>query len=293
MKRNAIIRIIVWSVALVVLVSILITFLGMGRRAHRFPSSNAKMSAPVKETSVSASNASGEKQSFHPQNILEIEIEWVAGDILIQPGDTDLITVREDGNFDRKYAMVVTQQQTELKIQYCEDATFFGIHIGNDVEKDLIITVPKDWTCDQLDIDCASSAVEVSNMTIREVEFDGASGSCEFENCSIGSLDIDTASGDVRIVGTLQSLDCDAASASVYAVLSNVPDRLDMDSASGDLDITLPSNTGFTLSMDTASGDFSSEFETTMKNGNYMAGDGHCRIRMDGLSGDITIRKGE
>ena len=130
-------------------------------------------------------------------------------------------------------------------------------------------------------------------MTIREVDFDGASGTCEFENCTVDEMDIDTASGDIRFIGALDILDCDAASASVYAVLSNTPSRLDMDSMSGDLDITLPGDAGFTVTLDGMTSDFSSDFETTVKNGNQVCGDGRCRINIDAMSGDVTIRKGE
>lgn len=235
------------------------------------------------------------KDAFPAGSVSELEIEWVAGDILIQPGNSDQIIVREDGLIDSKYAMVLRQQGDELKITFCEEGlgNFIGVGSITELEKDLIITVPRDWVCESLSIECASASVEVNDMTIREVDFDGASGACEFENCTVGEIDIDTASGDIRFIGSLESLDCDAASASVYAVLSNVPSRLDMDTMSGDLDITLPEDAGFALAMDSASSDFESDFETTMKNGNYVCGDGRCRINVDALSGDVTIRKGD
>lgn len=235
------------------------------------------------------------KNTFPAASVSELEIEWVAGDILIQPGISDQITVKEDGISDDRYAMVLRHQGDKLKIIFCEEGlgNFIGFSSGSELEKDLTITVPKDWICESLRIECASATVEVNDMTIREVDFDGASGACEFENCTVGEIDIDTASGDIRFVGSLDILDCDAASASVYAVLSNVPSRLDMDTMSGDLDITLPEDAGFALAMDSASSDFESDFETTMKNGNYVCGDGRCRINVDALSGDVTIRKGE
>ena len=239
--------------------------------------------------------AHAEKETFSPSEVQELEIEWVAGDILIQPTDTDQITVKEDGVSDPKYTMVLRQSGNTLKIQFCEDTAFgFGIHFNTpDITKDLTILVPKDWQLDSLEIDCASATVEVNDMTIREVDFDGASGTCEFENCTVEEMDIDTASGDVKFVGSLGMLDCDAASASVYAVLSNTPRRLDMDSMSGDLEIVLPENAGFTLALTAMSSDFTSDFETSMKNGNYVCGDGSCRINVDALSGDVIIRKSE
>lgn len=304
MKRNALIRIIVWSVTLLVLVGILggmledTTEYRMERRAR-----NQRTQIPLRvtepvETVVPLETVyygSADSKSTFPPSISELEIEWVAGDILIQPGDTDEIIVKEDGVSDPKYNMVLQWREDTLKIAFCEEAVgnFIGFGTKVELDKDLTITVPKDWICQSLEIDCASATVEVNDMTIHEVDFDGASGTCEFENCHVTEMDIDTASGDVRFIGSLQTLDCDAASASIYAVLSNTPSRLDMDTMSGDLDITLPADAGFALAMDAASSDFESDFETTIKNGNHVCGDGRCRINVDALSGDVVIRKGE
>lgn len=245
------------------------------------------------ETMVSA-DTDLTKDTFSPAEIREIEIEWVAGEILIQPGSSDLITVKEDGVTEDKYAMILRRVDDTLKIQFCDENTFsfFGIHSTDVISKDLTITVPQDWVCESLEIDAASATVEVNDMVIREVNFDGASGVCEFENCIVEEIDLDTASGNIKFVGELSILDCDAASADVYAVIHSIPRRLDLDMMSGDLDLTLPETAGFSLAMDTMNGDFESEFETTMKNGNYVYGDGYCRINVDALSGDVTIRKG-
>lgn len=238
---------------------------------------------------------SGKKYVVEATQVEQIEIEWAAGDILIQPGDVEDITFSEDSVSDPKYAMVWKCMGKKLEILFCEEniTSFIGINSMADVSKDLTITVPRGWICEGLEIDAASATVEVNDMTIREVDFDGASGTCAFDNCTVDEFDVDTASGDIRFVGNLDMLDCDAASASVYAVLSNIPSRLDMDTMSGDLDITLPENAGFTVSMDGLSTSFSSDFETTLKNGNHLCGDGSCRIHINAMSGDVTLRKGD
>ena len=235
------------------------------------------------------------KDTFEASSIRELEIEWAAGEILILPGDSDQITVKEDNVSEQKYAMVLEREGDTLEIRYCREefGVGFGISFGTELSKDLTITVPKDWVCESLDIDAASATVEVNDLTIQEVDFDGASGTCEFENCTVEEIDIDTASGDIRFVGSLKMLDCDAASASVFAVLTNVPNRLNMDMMSGDLNLTLPADAGFTLKMDAMSGDFTSQFQTKPVNGNQVAGDGACRINISALSGDVNIQKGE
>ena len=244
---------------------------------------------------VQVSADPGAEISLDADQVQNIEIEWVAGSILIQPIDTDQILFSEDGVSDSKYTMVWKHRGDTLSISFCEESIMdfgFGISVNTELSKDLTIYVPMDWVCDSLEIEAASASVEINDLTIRDVEFDGASGTCEFENCKVDKIDLDTASGDIRFIGSLSILDCDAASANIYAVLDNVPTRMDMDSMSGDLDITLPENAGFTLSMDGLNMDFSSDFETTMKNNNHVCGDGSCRINVDAMSGDVAIRKG-
>lgn len=291
MKTNAIIRIVVWSVVILVLVGLLLFFIGgVPFFHHDSVSSTAKDST---ETYVEAPLSEGTLY-FSPDQVRDLQIEWVSGSILVQPGDVEEIVICETGVTEEKYVMVCKQAGSKLDIQFCKDSTFdfnFGITINNVLEKDLLITVPRDWTCNALEVDAASATLEVNGLTIRNVEFDGASGTCDFVDCKVGSLDLDTASGDIYFSGSLEELDCDAASASFTGVLNNIPSRIDMDSMSGDLDITLPENAGFTVSMSAMSSDFSSDFETVSRNGSYVCGDGRCRINVDAMSGDVTIRK--
>lgn len=226
-------------------------------------------------------------------SIRDMEIEWAAGSIRIQPLEITEIRISEKGVNQDADPMVWNVRNGQLNIQYSKntDHSFgMGLLLGEH-SKDLVIEVPLDWQCNSLEIDAASASLTVEDLTIREMEFDGASGTCVFDNCNVEKLDLDTASGDVRFTGSLQQLDCDAASADIVLELTNVPRSLDMDTASGDLDVTLPADAGFTVSMDTMSGDFDSDFETTSRNGTYVAGDGSCRIQVDAMSGDVTIRK--
>lgn len=225
--------------------------------------------------------------------IREMAVEWAAGSIRILPKDITEIRITEEGTNQSQKPMVWKVRDRKLAIQYAENKKIsLGIGIQwDDIVKDLIIEVPKDWQCDSLEVTAAAASLEVKDLTIREMEFDGASGSCVFDSCTVETLDLDTASGNVRFTGSLQQLECDAASADIVLELTNVPRSLDMDTASGDLDVTLPADAGFTVTLDTLSGDFESDFETTMHGERYVAGNGRCRIDVDAMSGDVTIRK--
>ena len=230
--------------------------------------------------------------SADPAAIREIKIEWISGSVTVEPGDVQEITFLESGNGTDKYEMVWKQSGDELVIQYSKDSSIagFGLHFG-DGSKDLTVTVPRGWVCDSLELDTASTDLTVRDMIIREMEIDSASGTAKFENCTVSSLDVDTASGDVTFSGSLNELDFEAASASFTGVLENVPDKVKMDSMSGGLTLTLPEDAGFTVSLDAMSSDFSSDFPTVKKNKSYVCGDGHCKIDVSAMSGDVSILK--
>ena len=243
----------------------------------------------VAQDTVSRTGSTG---SASTEAIREIKIEWISGSVTIEPGDVQEITFLESGNGTDKYEMVWKQSGDELVIQYSKDSSTagFGIHFG-DGSKDLTVTVPRGWVCNSLELDTASTDLTVRDMIIREMEIDSASGTAKFENCTVSSLDVDTASGDVTFSGSLNELDFEAASASFTGVLENVPNLIKMDSMSGDLTLTLPEGAGFTVSLDAMSSDFSSDFPTVKKNKSYVCGDGHCKIEVSAMSGDVSILK--
>ena len=237
-------------------------------------------------------NQTGSVGSADPAAIREIKIEWISGSVTVEPGDVQEITFSESGAATDRYKMVWKQSGDKLVIQNCKDSNVvgFGIHIGEG-SKDLTVIVPRGWVCNSLELDTASTDLTVRDMIIREMEIDSASGTAKFENCTVSSLDVDTASGDVTFTGSLSELDFEAASASFTGVLENVPNLIKMDSMSGDLTLTLPEDAGFTVSLDAMSSDFSSDFPTVKKNKSYVCGDGHCKIDVDAMSGDVSILK--
>ena len=222
-------------------------------------------------------------------DLQEIEIDWVSGSIRLLPTNVSSIQVSESGKDTSKYPMICKQDGQTLKIEYCA-STSFGDLKNLKFSKDLTIFVPMDWNGRAVKVDAASAKLSVQDLTIGEVEIDTASGSSQFDNCTIDSLDVDTASGDVYFEGSLNRLNCDSASAGVQAVLDNVPDEIDMDTASGGLELFLPEDAGFSVKMDTMSGKFDSTLTYATKNGRYVCGNGACQIDMSSRGGGVTIR---
>lgn len=293
MKKSAIVRIILFGLLFLILLGFLLAGLAINGFL-KYKSAETRW-----EASYSASTTKPE-QSHTPANtagsVSKIGIKWVSGNIFIQSGDVDQITYQETEVSDPKYKMIVNTSGDGLEIQYCSEVrgfTVFSFGTTIEITKDLIITVPRDTVLKEIDIESASTNVTIQDVTIQEIELKTASGKCKITGCRVGELDIETASGDIDFYGELNKLEFDAASAKFTGVLTNTPKSILVDSMSGDLDVTLPADSGFTVTMTAISGDFTSDFSTTVSNGAYVCGNGTCQIQYNGMYGDIIIRKGE
>lgn len=290
MKTSAVIRIVAFSVAIFLLSLILINTIDQN---YYFENGRLRHYTNVEQDSVDPT--AGQITQYHfPTDIRNLEIEWVAGSIRIEHRpNVERIYISEHYSNDITQTMICRQSGQTLKIQFCEDAVHFSsIGINREISKDLVIVVPENWNCNDLEIDAAAAEVNIQNISIRELDFDGASGNLILDNCNIVNLDIDTASGDVYFSGMLETLDCDAASADCRIEVSNIPRSIRIDGLSGDLELILPPDAGFTCNLDTMSGSFDTDFEFGMHDDTYIFGNGDCEIKVSAMSGDVSILKG-
>lgn len=287
MKTNAIVRIVLYAFGGLILSGILLGILC-------YKSVISDRSIHYAEQDSIRTPVESVEMAFPADQINNIKIDWVAGNITIRRDDNaDSIKISEISPVTAKHHLICKQSGQTLKIQFSEESIrFFGISDNSYISKDLLITVPANWKCGTLEVDTAASVAEIYNLTIAELDYDGASGTLLLDNCSISELDIDTASGDVEFIGTLGELSFDAASAKFYGEFFRVPNRLKMNTMSGDLEIILPEGSGFTLDLDTMSNSFDTDFEVGRYDESYICGDGACEISIGSMSSDVTIHKG-
>lgn len=289
MKINAIIRIITFSLAILLLSFILMSTIDQNYyledgKIHSYD--DFEMVEPL---------ASLQEDQF-PSEVHNIEIEWAAGSITItEDASVQNIHIAEYSPAQSEHRTVMKQSGQTLKIKYSEESVKFS-SFGTDIDfrKDLEIIVPAGWSCNSIEIDAAAADVEIHNLQINELDFDGASGFLVLDNCEIVNLDIDTASGDVEFIGTLKDLDFDAASAKFYGEFFQMPNHLNLDAMSGDVELVLPEYCWFTCELDTMSGSFDTDFATTQENGIYVHGGktNACHIKVSAMSGNVSILKG-
>lgn len=330
MKRNAIVRILLFSAAIMVLLAILVAGLVLGRGNFRVSSAPTDSpaqtvfvtipptapttseatqapSSPEAATSAQSPTASPVTEStvqtvaapdpiaivsntahYQGNTVRELEIDWLGGSVVIQAGDVESIEISESGS--SSHTMKTQVRDGSLSIDFSANDRLAGVLSGTD--KDLTVTLPRTFVPEKIEVEATSATVTLVDLTARKVEVDATSGTCLMKNCTVDTLEWDSTSGDLNFSGGLNTLECDSASGNVYATVETVPTSVEIESTSGNLDLTLPKNTGFTLRMDTVSGNVTSDFVTTQYNGRSVSGDGSCRIQAETVSGDVILRQG-
>lgn len=155
-------------------------------------------------------------------------------------------------------------------------------------------TILDSLTAERLEIDTASGDVTATNCVFENVDYDGASSKCRMENCTIADFEMDTASGNAILSGSISKISFDAASGNLNAVTDVAPLEIDVDTASGDVDLTIPADAEFTLEYDKLSGNTNiSDFVGSFSDGKFVCGNGIAEYEIDTASGNLTLRAGK
>lgn len=258
MKTNAMVRIILYTLATV----LLIFFLGAGLSQREITVGFGYSGGTVVEEQV----------QVEPTQIKNIAIDWAAGSVEILTADTDQITISEARPENSKYKMTYKISGDTLKLAYATGTIGIGFGNWDFPSKDLLIVVPRDWVCEELEIDGAALEINVQDLTIDQFELDGAS-------C------------DVNLVANVNEVEIGGASTKIHVSSSKPISSIQIDGASCDLELTLPKDCGFLVEMDGLSCNFYSELDYTNGNGTYTYGDKYCKVYVNGISCHVTIQE--
>ncbi len=130
-------------------------------------------------------------------------------------------------------------------------------------------------TTDSLNVSTASGDVEGLSSSARVLEAKSISGELEMDLLGAERIALETTSGSIDL--SLEAGDWTAGS-------------MDLCSRSGDIDLALPAELGFTLTFDTTSGDAELEMACLRPSQNvYVWGDGACSIGVNTISGGLEV----
>lgn len=187
----------------------------------------------------------GAYYSFGKEGIQDIEIDIGGNDLTIVQSSGDQISLNNDE--DARIQAKIEDHGRKLKIKQRFKFRFF--HFG-DSQGTAVLTLPKDMSLDELEIDCGSGEVKADvSLTANEVSIDCGSGDIEIRSLDAAKTDIDSGSGDVTISmkGNEEeySYDVDSGSGDVYIGTRNYSGSdTSYESKNGNREIEIDSGSG-------------------------------------------------
>lgn len=187
-------------------------------------------------------------------DIRRMDIIMDCGDIRITATDTDKIIVTSG----KAYTEV---SDGLLKIQPSLDGK-------------LVITVPKDWNCEDLKINGTALAIDLMDI-------------------SIGTLDLNGSACTLNFSGSLENLKVSGTSIAAALRCTHSVSDIKIDGNGCTLDLTLPKDCGFLAQIDAPN----CKFDTDLSGLHYYAdkygyGNEHCKIKVKGNHSGIFVTQG-
>lgn len=291
MKRNAIARIIIWSLVAVLLTSLLVV--GISSSPSSFFSGDWSLGGMgVTYKNSALYNVGGGTVTDEFQSI---KVNWTNGKINIEAYDGEDTVISETEVAEKENKLRWRVEDGVLKIQQMAAGMRFGLK--QTPKKTLTVKIPSNVAegLKAVTSDSVSAEVTITGISASDkIEIDTVSGGANLKNIKTEKLDIDTVSGSIKAAGEFTELESDSVSGDVTVSSATPLKKLDCDSTSGNIRLTIPKNSGFTLKADTVSGDISCGLPTVSESKNRrVCGDGSADFETDTVSGDLIITSAE
>lgn len=291
MKRNAIARIIIWSLVAVLLTSLLVV--GISSSPSSFFTGDWSLGIiGVTYKNSALYNVGGGTVTDEFQSI---KVNWTNGKINIESYDGEDTVISETEVAEEENKLRWRVEDGVLKIQQMAAGMRFGLK--KTPKKTLTVKIPSNVAegLKAVTSDSVSAEVTITDISASDkIEIDTVSGGANLKNIKTEKLDIDTVSGSIKAAGEFTELESDSVSGDVTVSSATPLKKLDCDSTSGNIRLTIPKDSGFTLKADTVSGDISCGLPTVSESKNRrVCGDGSADFETDTVSGDLIITSAE
>ena len=152
-----------------------------------------------------------------------------------------------------------------------------------------------DLDCQELIFHSASGDLDAGAIRSNSVLAETSSGELQLTG-GFGTVRAATACGDVELTGNARELHFSSSSGDLQATLQQAPEQMELHAKSGDCEVRLPGEEGFTLQFSTVSGELDSDFDLVgpigKRSGEALYLDGGGRTyRISSVSGDISLRR--
>lgn len=138
------------------------------------------------------------EESFSPDEVKSIDLSWISGTVKLQPGGEGRITLKERSEKPLKdeQKLCWKLEKGTLSIRFCSALQ------TQMPDKDLVLSVPSDWTAENLTVAATSADVELRELQVEKaLELTATSGDVQLFDCRCDKLDAGATSGSVALQG--------------------------------------------------------------------------------------------
>lgn len=220
-------------------------------------------------------------------NINYVDMDWTSGSVRILKSNDDTIKLIEktSGN---KQRLSYDVNGDRLRIR--QKASGFLIFNFSPKKTYLEVYLPEKQYS-KLDFDFTSGGYEISDIKAVDINIDSTSGRIDMNNIVSDSLDVDITSGKFFFNGGAKNIDFSMTSGSGEISTSLVPERLDVNTTSGNAKVYIPDNNGFSVYLNKTSGKFNSDFPYTSNNKDFVYKNGGPKYNVEITSGSVNLLK--
>lgn len=245
-----------------------------------------------------------------------VSVQWLSGTVEVTPCDGDSVSFTSD---DGLFGVEWGQGGESLRLSSTGGGHTLYLQIPSGILASLQINasssnvVIEDVDVGALEVATISGDITAGWINAGTAKISTTSGDIYFDSLTSDRLDIVTSSGDVeglaaaaqsfraksvsgRVALDLQgpgNVTAETTSGNVKLTLADggegLPSAISLRTSSGDVELELPEELGFTLSFDTISGDADMGVECTKAGKVYTRGDGVCGINAATTSGDLKV----
>lgn len=309
-RKSGLARVVIWSVVLLIALAALFTGIQVSRGGSWWFSERDKSAfVTVKQETIDA-------------DVRGLRANWVSGEVRVVPSADDRVHVLQSAGQDLKekelfsYRMdgdtlVITdnrshgwwffsfgfRQHADLEIQLparqydaCQIETTSADIIAESLSSRSVSLhstsgdIRTSGQMESLKADSTSGDLQVSGSQVTgKLTLATTSGEIKGQGIACETLKVDTVSGDTRLEGAFAKAEIDSTSGDVDLDTSLVPEHLDIETVSGEVQLSLPSGSEVSVSFDSVSGDLKNEFATNSG--------GKAQVEIETVSGDCRIGK--
>lgn len=239
----------------------------------------------------------------------DIMLDWLTGDLLIEPSDGDHIVITQFAELKFPESKLFQLQQVDAETLSIVDGRKSWVHIGFNWHKTVLkIQLPKmkfrliairhvggQITAKQLhtkEFRCSTTSSQAKLAgRMEQLTLHATASQVTGHELEIGELDLRAISSKVELTGQFLRMNTVATGRSVAIRSFIVPTQVNSISTGAKVTVTIPENDGFVLHLKKRSGRFQSDFPLHQKENTYTYLNGINTYHAEVRGGSCALRK--